>query len=101
VRLAMQLAEEAARQTPRVLAHPAPACRLMGFGDSSVNLELRFWIEDPVNGVINVRSQVLLAMWEKFRADGIRTPLGHRDLHIKGDSELTVTFNRAVGSAPA
>ena len=91
VRLAMQLAEEAARETPRVLAHPAPVCRLMGFGDSAVNLEMRFWIEDPANGVINVRSQVLLTLWEKFRANGIRTPLGHRDLHIKPGSGLTVT----------
>jgi small-conductance mechanosensitive channel len=101
VRLAMQLAEEAARETPRVLADPAPACRLMGFGDSSVHLEMRFWIEDPTNGVINVRSQVLLAIWEKFRANGIRTPLGHRDLHIKGDSSLRVTLDRAAKTAPA
>jgi small-conductance mechanosensitive channel len=90
VRLAMQLVEEAARETPRVLANPAPVCRLMGFGDSTVNLEMRFWIEDPANGVINVRSQVLLAIWGKFRAQGIRTPLAHRDLLIKPTSELTV-----------
>ena len=56
----MQLAEEAAREMPRVLRDPAPVCRLMGFGDSAVNLEMRFWIEDPANGVINVRSAVLL-----------------------------------------
>jgi small-conductance mechanosensitive channel len=101
VRLAMELAEEAARETPRVLSHPAPACRLMGFGDSSVNLEMRFWIEDPINGVINVRSQVLLAIWERFRANGIRTPLGHRDLHIKPDSELTVSIDRRGRPASA
>ena len=82
-RLAMQFVEEAARETPRVLLNPPPVCRLMGFGDSAVNLEMRFWIEDPSNGVINVRSEVLLAVWEKFRANGIRTPLGHRDLMIK------------------
>ena len=75
VRLAMQLAEEAARETPRVLSNPAPVCRLMGFGDSSVNLEMRFWIEDPTNGITNVRSQVLLALWEKFREQGIRDPV--------------------------
>jgi small-conductance mechanosensitive channel len=101
VRTAMRLAEEAARQTPRVLSDPAPVCRLMGFGDSSVNLELRFWIDDPVNGVINVRSEVLLAMWDRFREHGIRTPLGHRDLHIKSDSELAVTLSRSVRSASA
>jgi small-conductance mechanosensitive channel len=95
VRLAMQLAEEAAHETLRVLRDPAPVCRLMGFGDSAVNLEMRFWIEDPANGVINVRSQVLLSLWEKFRANGIRTPLGHRDLHIKPESSLTVRLDGA------
>lgn len=101
VRLAMRLAEEAARETARVLSDPPPVCRLMGFGDSSVHLEMRFWIEDPMNGVINIRSQVLLALWEKFRENGIRTPLGHRDLHIKRDSELTVTLARRTSPSPA
>ena len=97
IRLAMQLVEEAARETARVLANPAPVCRLMGFSDSTVNLEMRFWIDDPANGVINVRSQVLVAVWDKFRAHGIRTPLAHRDLLIKPDSELTV---RMAAAAP-
>jgi small-conductance mechanosensitive channel len=99
VRLAMQLAEAAALETPRVLSDPPPVCRLMGFGDSSVNLEMRFWIEDPTNGVINVRSAVLLKLWEKFREHDIRTPLGHRDLHVKSDSELTVNLRRGTPSA--
>ena len=96
VPLAMRLAEEAARETARVLRDPAPVCRLMGFGDSVVNLEMRFWIDDPANGVINVRSQVLLHLWEKFRANGIRTPLAHRDLTIKPDSALTSTSSTAA-----
>ena len=101
VRRAMELVIEAARETPRVLDDPAPVCRLMGFGDSSVNLEMRFWIEDPANGVINVRSAVLLTLWEKFRANGIRTPLGHRDLYIKPDSTLTVRMEGASPDPPA
>lgn len=100
VRLAMQIVEEAAKATPRVLKDPPPVCRLMSFGDSAVNLEMRFWIEDPTNGIVNVRSQVLLAIWEKFREHGIRTPLAHRDLLIKKESELTVTLTRRSG-APA
>ncbi len=94
VRKAMELAVEAARETPRVLDDPPPVCRLMGFGDSSANLELRIWIDDPKNGIINVRSDVLLAMWEKYRAHGIRTPLGHRDIFIKSGSELNVSTSQ-------
>jgi small-conductance mechanosensitive channel len=94
VRVAMKLVEEAARETPRVLRQPEPVCRLMSFGDSTVNLEMRFWIDDPANGVINVRSTVLVAIWAKFREHGIRTPLAHRDLFIKPGSELTLRFGR-------
>jgi small-conductance mechanosensitive channel len=83
-----------------VLSDPAPVCRLMGFGESSVNLEMRFWIEDPTNGVINVRSAVLLGVWEKFRDNGIRTPRGHRDLYIKKDSGLQVTLVGGADPAP-
>ena len=45
------LAVEVARRTDRVLASPRPVCHLMGFGDSAVDMLLRFWIEDPINGV--------------------------------------------------
>ncbi|TPE51030.1 mechanosensitive ion channel family protein [Amaricoccus solimangrovi] len=93
VPLAMRLVEEAARETPRVLRHPEPVCRLMSFGDSTVNLEMRFWVDDPANGVINVRSAVLVSIWRKFREHGIRTPLAHRDLLIKPESELTVRLD--------
>jgi small-conductance mechanosensitive channel len=90
VRKAMELAVEAALEVPRVLHDPPPVCRLMGFGDSTANLELRVWIDDPKNGIINVRSDVLLRMWEKYRENDIRTPLGHRDIMIKNGSELGI-----------
>jgi len=90
LRKAMELAVEAADEVPRVLQDPAPVCRLLGFGDSTVNLELRIWINDPANGVINVRSDVLFKMWEKYREHGIRTPLGHRDIFIKNGSEISI-----------
>jgi small-conductance mechanosensitive channel len=101
VRKAIRLAVEAAKENPRVLKDPAPVCRLMGFGDSSVNLELRIWIRDPANGLINVRSEILLAMWDKFHENGIRIPFAQRDLHIRGDSELTVVLDRHRQSTPA
>lgn len=101
VPLAMEIAVDAAGATNRVLADPPPVCRLMSFGESCVNLEMRFWIEDPSNGVINVRSDVLVAIWKKFREHDIRTPLGHRDLFIRDDSELTVNLKRHAGDSVA
>ena len=82
VRLAMKLVEEAALACPRVLRMPMPVARLVGFGDSSVDLELRFWVDDPEEGVVNVRSDVLLEVWDRFHENGIEIPFPQRDIHI-------------------
>jgi small-conductance mechanosensitive channel len=95
VRKAMALAVEGAKAAGRVLKDPEPVCRLMGFGDSSVDLELRIWINDPSAGVINVRSEVLLEVWDRFHANNISIPFPQRDLHIKDGSELNVVVHRA------
>ena len=64
--LAMRLAVDAATEVARALDAPKPVCLLKEFGDSSVNLELRFWIKDPTNGTANVRSEVMLRVWDFF-----------------------------------
>ncbi|HKK17976.1 MAG TPA: mechanosensitive ion channel domain-containing protein, partial [Opitutales bacterium] len=79
----IEIVLEAARSIERVLENPAPACLLTGFGDSSVDVELRIWIADPANGIANVKSAVLLAVWDAFKANGIEIPFPQRDLHIK------------------
>jgi small-conductance mechanosensitive channel len=81
--LAMRLMDQAANASPRVIADPPPGCRLMGFGDNGIQLELRVWIADPENGVNNVRSDINLAIWRAFKANGITIPYPQRDLHIK------------------
>jgi small-conductance mechanosensitive channel len=73
-------------ETERVLRSPKPVCLLVGFGDSSVDLELRFWIEDAHNGVQNVKSDALLKIWEKFHKHGIEIPYPQRDLHIRSSA---------------
>jgi small-conductance mechanosensitive channel len=82
-RIAMALCVEAARASGRVLNNPEPRCLLTEFGDNSVNLELRFWINDPSNGVGNARSEVLLGIWDRFKESGISIPFPQRDLHLK------------------
>ncbi len=66
----------------RVLKNPKPVALLISFGDSSINLQLRFWINDPAAGVTNCRSQVMLNIWQKFKEAGIQIPYPQRDLHI-------------------
>lgn len=82
VRQAIALCIEAAKSAKRVLDTPEPLCLLKGFGESSVNLEIRIWIEDPRNGTANVKSEVLLAVWDRFKAAGITIPFPQRDVRI-------------------
>ncbi|MDE0704071.1 MAG: mechanosensitive ion channel [Rhodospirillaceae bacterium] len=83
VRHAIGLCCEAAAAVERVLADPAPRCLLRGFGDSSVDLEIRIWIDDPAEGRSNVVSEVLLRVWDLFHEHGIEIPFPQRDLHLK------------------
>ncbi len=78
----MKLCLDAAKSSSRVLQSPEPKCLMIGFGDNSIDLELRFWIDDPSNGVGNVRSEVLLAIWDRFKQAGIEIPYPQRDIHI-------------------
>jgi len=68
------LAIEAANAVKRVLGAPAPVCHVTAFGDNAIQLLLRFWIEDPTNGVTNVKGEVFLALWDTFRAHRIELP---------------------------
>ncbi len=83
VRLAVRLCMEALEETPRVLKDPPSVCLIQEFGDNSVNLDLRFWINDPMNGCGNVVSAVLLSVWDKFHEHGIEIPYPQRDLHLR------------------
>ncbi len=82
-RKALQLLLEAASHHPRVQKKPAPASRVMSFGDSGIDLELRFWILDPEDGVNNVRSDLYLEIWDLFEEHGVTIPFPQRDLHLK------------------
>lgn len=86
-RLAMQLLLEASGANERVIDDPGPVVRLMGFGDDGINLELRVWINDPEQGVNNVRSDINLMIWDAFKTHNITIPYPQRDLHVK-QSEL-------------
>jgi small-conductance mechanosensitive channel len=83
--IAMALLEQAARETERVLTDPPPVARLMGFGDNGINLELRLWVDDPENGVNNVRSDTYVRILRAFRANGISIPYPQRDVHLIPD----------------
>ena len=85
---ARDLCLEGAAEVDRILTDPKPACLLRDFNDSSVDLEVRFWIRDPMNGRANVISELLFNIWDKFAEHGIEIPYPQRDLHLRS-SDVT------------
>jgi small-conductance mechanosensitive channel len=80
--LALQILLTACEGQPRVLSDPAPVSRLMHFSDSGIELELRFWISDPQEGVNNVRSEVNRAIWRLFKEHKITIPVAQREIVV-------------------
>jgi small-conductance mechanosensitive channel len=83
IELAERLILEEARKLPRSLDRRAPEVWLHSFGDSAILFEAQLWIEDPEDGLGNLRSDLLKAVWKSFKAQGIQVPFPQRDLHIK------------------
>lgn len=91
---ALALAEQAAGEVARVLHEPPPRCLILDFGESTVDLDLRFWISDPRNGVHNVRSEVLRRIWHLYHDAGIEFPFPQRDLHLRSTAPIPVQMVR-------
>ena len=99
VRKALQIAEGASVLADRVLTDPPPVGRMMGFGDSAIELELRVWINDPKNGVTNVKSDVLLHILDAFRENGVEIPFPRREVYLNAKSPVPVTMVEDPSSA--
>ena len=84
---ALAILIKAAEGHARILRDPAPVARLMGFNDYGFDLELRFWISDPQEGVNNVRSDVNRAIWRLFKANSITIPVAQREIRIVAAAE--------------
>ncbi|MGR3436127.1 MAG: mechanosensitive ion channel family protein [Shimia sp.] len=82
--LVRRIAVEAAGAVDRVLSDRRPVCHIVGFGDSSVDYILRFWIRDPTGGLTNIRGNVFLALWDAFQANGISIPFPQREVRMLG-----------------
>ncbi|MCG8491987.1 MAG: mechanosensitive ion channel [Sneathiellales bacterium] len=79
----IELTEQAAASQDRVLADPAPRCLMRGFGDSAIDLELRFWIADPELGCANITSEVLLSVWQNFKDHEVDIPFPQREVRLE------------------
>ncbi len=81
----IEIATEAARKPERVCKDPVPMCHFAGFGDSSLDFKLRFWISDAENGLTNIRGEVLLALWDAFTENNVKIPYPHREIIMRNE----------------
>src|SRR6201996_3927246 len=78
-----QLAIEIAAAAPRAIKSKPPGCTLAEFAETGMKFSLTFWIADP-DGMDNVKSDVMLSLWETFKREGIRVPSPVRELRVRG-----------------
>jgi small-conductance mechanosensitive channel len=86
-----QILVDAAVGTDRVIADPPPGARLARFGADGLEFTLLFWIADPSNGQLNVKSDVNLRVLEGLREAGIDIPYAQRVVHLKTASSATAS----------
>jgi small-conductance mechanosensitive channel len=86
---------EVAKVDERLLSDPEPYVLFMGFGESSLDFELRAWTVE-FDSFLSVRSGLCVAVESALRAEGITIPFPQRDLHVK-----TIAAGGAPKESPA
>jgi small-conductance mechanosensitive channel len=81
-RLVCKLAIDVGAAAPRAIKGKPPNCILTEFAEVGMKFSLTFWIADP-DGMDNVKSDVMLALWEVFKREGIRVPYPVREIRIR------------------
>ena len=91
LQLAQNLMLEAVQEHSGIAKSPEPHCHLLEFGDSSVNFMLRFWFNRIDFNIYLPRSELLFAIWRKFKDAGIEFPYPQQDIHIRSVSDKNST----------
>ena len=85
----MALLTKAAVTKPEVLTEPAPKAIFTGFGENSIDFELRAWSEDTDKWV-GLRSEIVTDIYRSFNEANIEFPYPQRDLNIRSIDQHTV-----------
>lgn len=83
-----ELATAAIKELSRVKSSEPAVCHLVGFGESSLDFVLRFWIDDPEEGLTNIRGAAYLALWDAFKEAGIGIPYPHREIILRNPAPV-------------
>ena len=106
----LKLLVEVAESNPGVMRYPRPTAFFLGFGDSALNFELRFWSTQET--WFGLKSEVAVGVAKALREAGIEIPFPQRDLHVRsidvsvkealaGNDSPSVPSAHAAGPSPA
>jgi small-conductance mechanosensitive channel len=95
-RLVCKLAIEIAASAPRAIKNKPPNCILTEFAETGMKFSLTFWIADP-DGMDNVKSEVMLGLWDAFKREGIKVPYPVREIRVRGGALPVETVVEASG----
>ena len=91
---------EVAAASEDVLTSPEPSPIFTGFGDSSLDFQLRFWIAEA-DQILHVRSKILQRIDQRFREEGLEIPFPQRDVHLKLEDAQIVRQEVLPSGPPA
>ena len=97
---AKQILERAIRRQPGVLMDPPPSVIVTGFGDNSVDLEVRVWIADFLD-MPRLKSEVAQRVFVTLAEEGIEIPFPQRDIHVRSIDEAAVSPGLSLVSKEA
>jgi len=81
-RKVLEVLTDVARRQPLAMEEPEPTVVFSGFGDSSLNFTVRFWIRDA-NTILAARTGGYVDVYEALATAGIEIPFPQRDLHLR------------------
>ncbi|WP_169307187.1 mechanosensitive ion channel family protein [Chitiniphilus eburneus] len=89
LQLVMKLLVDATRGIERIVQEPPPRAFLENFGASAVDLSVGFWVKDPENGTLALKSQINERLWQSFREYRINIPFNRLDVvHFRPGDRL-------------
>lgn len=91
--LVLKSLKDIALENPKVLRDPEPDVLLRELGDSSWNMRLRLWIDNP-HGHHQIRSDINCGIVRIFRERGIEIPFPQRDIHVR--SPLPIPLSKDI-----
>ena len=88
------LLQDAVMKVSRIDPVQPPGVNLSNFGADGLELTITYWVLDPENGQLTVRSDVNKAILDTLTREGVDIPFPQRVLHVKTPAVV-------VGGAPA